>query len=303
MTRDEDHILLNLIRTTDDGSGCAVPDEVILREGKAHVRTFCNACAHDKRNRFIKGAPKPSLRYGTDYMATSRRTLAAEGYAYAEHHLLQIMAVFYVLLRRPYMRSQYSEHVWYIDRLCQYIDEGLFCNSAQSIAPYRAQILRTVEQLTYMHQPDLFTGQAEPVLPYIKPKNKTHMGDTYNIQINGGDFIAGGGNKTVNQYAGPSACPHQPSSPQSNADNVTAKPNSRFSYIDLAFCTPKEAQEAEEMLRQVAQQSPKEIAGVVRRLQQAHRLRPIGSIAGFVREFNNHFGAQLNESSFYSALR
>lgn len=290
MITNEDSILLNLIRITDEGGECVVPDEVILREAKSHVRTFCFACDHDKRNRFIKGASKPSLRYGTVYMAASRRALADEGCAYTEHHMLQIMAVFYVLLRRPYMRSQYNEYVWYIDRLCQYMDEGLFCNPTQSIAPYRRHILHAVEQLTYMHQPDFFTGQAEPILPYIKPKNKPHMGDTYNIQINGGDFIAGGGSKTVNQYNG------QP-------PVETPKPSSQFVYIDLTRCTHKEGQEAEEMLRQVAQKSPREIAGVVHRLMQAQRLRPITSIAGFVREFNNHFGVRLNEQSFYSAFR
>lgn len=124
------------------------------------------------------------------------------------------------------------------------------------------------------------------------------MGDIYIIQINGGDFIASGGSKVVNHYAG------QPSSATASTDGDTVKPtaDSRFAYINIAACTNKEAQEAEDMLRQVAQKSPKEIANVVRLLQRMNRLRPIESKAGFVREFNNHFGARLNEASFYSAF-
>lgn len=160
------------------------------------------------------------------------------------------------------------------------------CKKTKPVGPEDGILLKCTREYI---EDNFFTGQAEPILPYIKPKNKTHMGDTYNIQINGGDFIAGGGSKTVNQYSG-------------QALVETPKPSGRFAYIDLIRCTQKEGQEAEEMLRQVAQKSPKEIAGVVHRLIQAQRLRPIDSIAGFVREFNNHFGVRLNEQSFYSAF-
>ena len=101
-------------------------------------------------------------------------------------------------------------------------------------------------------------------------------------------FIANGGTKNVTNYAQPSASP---------------KDGTLFAYIDLTACTPREAQQAEETLRGVAHKSPKEIAGTVHDLEHACRLRKTDNIAGFVREFNNHFGTNLNEQSFYSAYR
>lgn len=284
---EEDTLLLHLIRATaiDDGN---VPDEVILREARAHIRTFTQACNCSRQNLYQKGDDKPSLKYGTFYMARSQAALREEGYAYTGHHLLQIMAVFYVLLRRPQMHTQYSKHRWYIDQLCQLIDDNLLNNYRETIYPYRDRIRQTADALGRINQPDLFWGMVQPVFP-TKPQKPTNMGDIYNIQMNGGDFIANGGTKHITNHY---------SQPQGNSTGGTL-----FAYIDLTSCTPREAQQAEDTLRNVAHKSPKEIAGAVHALLHACRLRKTDNLAGFVREFNNHFGANLNEQSFYSAYR
>ncbi len=295
---EEDTLLLHLIRATaiDDGEDGGVPDEVLLREARAHIRTFTQACNYSRQNLYQKGDDKPSLKYGTFYMARSRAALREEGYACTNHHLLQIMAVFYVLLRRPRMRTQYSRHCWYIDTLCQLIDDNLLNNSRETIYPYRTWIRTVADRIDRINQPDLFCGDLLPILPFTpkppKPTQKpTNMGDTYNIQMNSGcgDFIANGGTKNItNHYA-------QQSAPQ--------KDGTLFAYIDLTACTPREAQQAEETLRGVAHKSPKEIACTVHALERGCMLRKNDNLAGFVREFNNHFGANLNEQSFYSAYR
>mgnify|MGYP004649629693 FL=1 len=291
MMSEEDTLLLHLIRATAiDGGG--VPDEVLLREARAHIRTFTQACNCGRQNLYQKGDDKPSLKYGNDYMARSRAALSGEGYAYTHHHLLQIMAVFYVLLRRPRMRTQYSRHLWYIDTLCQLIDDNLLNNCRETIFPYRNQIKALADRIDRINQPDLFYGECLSPLPFTpKPQKPTNMGDTYNIQMNSGcgDFIANGGTKNITNHY-----------PQQSAQQ---KEGTLFAYIDLTACTPREAQQAEETLRSVAHKSPKEIAGAVHDLERACLLRKADKIAGFVREFNNHFGTNLNEQSFYSAYR
>lgn len=246
MTHEEEDLLLTLIQcTTPYELEGVVPEEVILDEAKAHVRAFCQACSCSRQNPYRRGTDKPSIRYRNDYILTSRNNLLEAGYDCREHHLLQIMAVFYILLRRPNMRVQHKKFIWYIDKLCGYIDTELLQNTRESIYPYRTQILQIASQIDRINQPDLFWNEP-PVILLPKPRHRPHpqqpvqqqtlantMGNT-NVQLNGGDFIADGGVKTItstnnyitNNYyaapAAPTAAAPEPAQPQPQQPTKTA---------------------------------------------------------------------------------
>ncbi len=123
------------------------------------------------------------------------------------------------------------------------------------------------------------------------PNNR--MEPTYNINnfnFNAevkGDVVAGDKHVT-NHYS-------------SNGSSDAPKQTQLFRFIDLSRCTLSQGKEAEEILHGVANRSPKEIVKTVYHLQQICRLGEITNKVGFVREFNHHFGVDLNEKSFDSA--
>ncbi len=212
----ENTLLLRLVQnTTADYTNGDVPYEVIIEEARVLVHTFCKSCSCSRQNPYKKGDDKPSIRYGNDYMNLSRKRLSQNGYAYSDHHLLQIMAVFYVLMRRPNMRSQYRKFEWYINTMCEHIDANLFQEPRNTISRYREEILQTAVLVDSINQPDLFGGPA-PIIVSYQPKTiqrqtiptvqnqtvqaiqtKTIQPMPNNIQVNNGDYIAAGGTKNI----------------------------------------------------------------------------------------------------------